>query len=213
MAQIEQIIGEYLNKNPQIRLSYAQGLINRRALARKIIDDEKSLSKSQFEATIAALRRIQNQKQGTSSQKILSDFSILIKDGIAIANLSKSKDTIRQIQSFMPQISYEKNQTLKMVVGSESIKVFIDSKNSHLIEKFVCKSDILYMKKSITEISLSYPSQAREQKGIISYVSTCLFLHGIAIEEFLTCSPELLLYVNEKDSLKAYEILKNMQKK
>ena len=60
MAQLDKIVDEYMSKNPQVRLSYQDGLINRRALARRIIEEEKSLSKLQFEALIAVLRRYES---------------------------------------------------------------------------------------------------------------------------------------------------------
>ncbi|MFH0927184.1 MAG: hypothetical protein V1822_01255 [Candidatus Micrarchaeota archaeon] len=212
MAQIEQKIAEYLNKNPHIRLSYAQGLINRRALARKIIDEDKSLSKRQFQAAVAALRRADLQGERTGGE--LPQFSsILIKDGITIANLSKSRDALSQIEKILPKISYEKNQTFKIVMGSESIKLFLDSKNQGLIDVYIQKKDIIYARKNMAEISLAYPQEASSHKGILSYLTTSLALHEIAVEEFLTCSPELLLYVDSQYSLKAYELLKSMQKK
>jgi len=229
MAQLDKIVDEYMSKNPQVRLSYQDGLINRRALARRIIEEEKSLSKLQFEALIAVLRRYESKsdtksslacKSGSkdkssnkSNSKILSDFSILIKDGITIANLAKSRDALSQIEKILPKISYEKNQTFKIVMGSESIKLFLDSKNRGLIDIYIQKKDILYLKDNLAEISLTYSESASSEKGILSYLSTTLSMQEITVEEFLTCSPELLLYVNGSDSLKAYKILKEMQQK
>jgi hypothetical protein len=230
MAQIEQIIENYLNKNAHIRFAYSDGLVNRRALARKIIEEHKTLSKSQFDAVIASLRRLNleknkscsfylmNQRSSTNStdlvnsNKTLSDFTISIRDSIVIANLSRSSQTLRQIQQIFSHIPYDKNQIFKFVAGSDSAKLFLDFQNYDLVEWYIPRNEILYMKKDISEISLSYSDKIASQKGIISYISSSLFTNDIVIDEILTCSPQLLLYVNQTDSPKVYELLRRIQR-
>ncbi len=226
MTQIEQIIEDYLNKNAHIRFACSDGLVNRRALARKIIEDQKTLSKSQFDAVLASLRRLnleknnsrssylinqRNSSNSISSTKMLSDFTISIRDSIVIANLSRSSQTLKQIQQIFSHIPYEKNQIFKFVAGSDSAKLFLDFQNCDLVEKYIAKNEILYMKKDISEISLSYSDKIASQKGIISYISSSLFTNDIVVEEILTCSPQLLLYVTQTDSPKVYELLRRIQ--
>ena len=212
---MEKIVEDYFNKNMHIKNAYVCGLVNRRALARRIIEDEKTISKSQFDAIIATLRRINipNSSVVMKQNQILADFTISIRDSITIANVSRSFQTLKQIQQIFSNIPYEKNQIFKFVAGSDSAKIFIDTQNKKLIDKYIPKNDILYVKSNICEISLNYSESASSQKGIISYISASLFTNNIVLEEVLTCSPQLLLYVSQNDSLKVYELLRRIQKR
>jgi aspartokinase len=44
-------------------------------------------------------------------------------------------------------------------------------------------------------------------KGIIAYLTSALSVEGINIVELMTCTPEMSIYVDEKQMLKAYETL------
>ena len=58
MSQIEQDFRQLLSKKPEIEKCYAEGLINRRALARYLVK-QKIAERHQMEATIAMLRRFE----------------------------------------------------------------------------------------------------------------------------------------------------------
>ncbi|PIT84841.1 hypothetical protein COU37_01120 [Candidatus Micrarchaeota archaeon CG10_big_fil_rev_8_21_14_0_10_45_29] len=212
MAQIDKLVESYLLQNPAIAKAYSAKLINRRALARRIIEENREISLRNFEAVIAALRRAKFDKENVASKKISSSFRVSVKDDIMVASLAKTKDIMRNTERLMQKISYEKNETFKFVLGSDSIKIFLDEKNLHLIDSIATKKDILYIRRKISEFSLHFGESASSSKGILSYVSSALSINDIAIEEFLTCSPELLIYVDEKNTLKAYDTLKKMQK-
>ncbi|MFA5108176.1 MAG: hypothetical protein WC492_01435 [Candidatus Micrarchaeia archaeon] len=211
MTQIEKEVETFLIANPAIRQAYSQGLINRRALARKIIKENLALKPNQFEAVIAILRR--TKKEGASqSVKIPNDIQISIKDNIAIANLQKTNQALQAVQKMASKISYEKNETFKVVLGTSSIKLFLDEKNLGLVESAIPKNEIIYIRKKIGELSLQFTEKSASQKGIIAFITASLSISDICVEEFLTCSPELLIYVKEENALKAFETIKRMQK-
>lgn len=212
MSQIERIVYEYMMANPAILEAYEQDLINRRALARKIIEQESTLKKNQFDAVVAMLRRLDIKKDTTNSKISLKGVRVLIKDNVAILNLQKSKELIKSLERVLAKISYEKNETFKMVIGNSSIKVFVDEKNLALLDPVTTKKDIIYSHKNISEISLQFPKKTSESKGVLSYLTTSLAINDVVVEEFLSCSPELLIYVRDDFSLKAYEMIKKMQK-
>ena len=197
--------------SPEIRKCYQLGLINRRALARRIINDSPNIKQGQFEAIIALLRRTKLPKQDKMFLSALPQIRIVIKDKIAIVNLVKSKELVRQLERLIAKISYDKNETFKFVIGTDSVKVFIDEKNLCMIDDIVSKKDIIYKLRQISEISLLFPEKSADAKGIVAYLTSALSVNDVIIEEFLSCSPELLLYVKEEQALKAYETIKKLQ--
>ncbi|MFH1306834.1 MAG: hypothetical protein ABIH83_04250 [Candidatus Micrarchaeota archaeon] len=213
MSQLEREVHEFMLANPAIRKSYSAKLINRRALARKIIREMPEIKKANFEAIIAVLRRMEFEKEeGGATVSLIRDAAVVVKDNIAIANLQKSNELVKRIERIIPKISYEKNETFKFVVGTSSIKIFLDEKNLHLVDAFAGKREIIYIHKKITEISLQFPEKAVSTKGILSFITSSLSINDVIIEEFLSCSPELLIYVRGGQALKAYETIKKMQK-
>ena len=57
-----------------------------------------------------------------------------------------------------------------------------------------------------------FPENAIKERGVLSTITKELSVNDIVISELLTASPELLIYLKEEFVLKAYDILKRLQK-
>jgi len=211
MSELEQRFSSFIDRHPEIRA--AQNLLNVRAVARAFIKEE-NLQLKQIEAVVAMIRRFDIKPIiSYTDQKIFSDIKISIKDEITILDYEKSNIILEKLKDIVSGINYNKNETLKVVVGSHSVKIIIDSSNTELVKQKLGKTNLLKKYSNISEISLLFSSKAIEEKGIIAYVTSELLLGGINIEEIITCTPELIIYVDEKQSLKTYEILKKIKNK
>ena len=71
--------------------------------------------------------------------------------------------------------------------------------------------DIIAIYSKISELNLIFPEDAPKTKGIIAYVTAELAINDINIIEIITGRPELIVYVNEKDLLKAYETIQRLK--
>ncbi|MDP6648095.1 MAG: hypothetical protein QGH34_01750 [Candidatus Woesearchaeota archaeon] len=211
MSQIEQLFREFLNKNPEVENCYQQGLINRRSLARYLIKNEIAKS-NQLEATIAMLRRFKFKKINNEEKNVFKDIKINIKDNITILDFEKEKELVKKLESIIAKTNYDKGDTLKIVIGSSSIKLFIDKENQKIIKNLIEKFNTENTLDSISEISVMFPKNAIDTKGILSTITKELVMNEIIISEFLTASPELLIYVKDEYVLKTYEILKRIKK-
>lgn len=209
MSELEQRFNSFIDRHPEIRS--AQNLLNVRAVARAFIKEE-NLQPKNIEAVVAMIRRFDIKPLLTyTNQKIFSDIKISIKDEITILDYEKSNIILEKLKDIVSGINYNKNETLKVVVGSHSVKIIIDSSNTELVKQKLGKTNLLKKYSNISEISLLFSSKALNEKGIIAYVTSELLLGGINIEEIITCTPELIIYVDEKQSLKTYEILKKIK--
>ena len=209
MSELEQRFSSFIDRHPEIRA--AKSLLNTRAVARDFIKEE-SLQPKNIEAVVAMIRRFDIKPIiSYTNQKIFSDIKISIKDEITILDYEKSNIILEKLKDIVSGINYNKNETLKVVVGSHSVKIIIDSSNTELVKQKLGKTNLLKKYSNISEISLLFSSKAIKEKGIIAYVTSELLLGGINIEEIITCTPELIIYVDEKQSLKTYEILKKIK--
>ncbi|MFH1276747.1 MAG: hypothetical protein ABIH82_06570 [Candidatus Woesearchaeota archaeon] len=211
MSQIEQDFRLYLSKNPEIETCYQKGLINRRSLARHLI--KEGIAKgNQFEALVAMLRRFDFKYIKEKNKDLFKNTKINIKDKIIIFDFEKEKELVKKLDKLIANTNYDKGDTLKIVVGSSNIKVFVDQEKEEKIKEFLDSFKLKKKYKNISEVSMVFPDESINEKGVLSTVTKELTVNDINITELLTASPELLIYIDEKFVLKAYEVLKRLQK-
>lgn len=211
MSQIEQNFRHLLSKKPEIEKCYQEGLINRRSLARYLIKQDIAHT-NQLEAVIAMLRRFKFKEYEKESKDMFKDIRINLKDKILILDFEKEKKLLQKLQRLIANTDYDKGDTLKIVVGSASIKLFIDQKKENTLKDIFNQFKLKYKFSDISEISLVFPDGAIKSRGILSVITRELVLNDIVVTELLTASPELLIYVKEEYVFKAYEILKSLHK-
>jgi len=210
MSQIEQDFRVFLSKNPEIENCYQQGLINRRSLARFLIEN-KIAKPNQTDAVIAMLRRFNFKNIKHEKSDLFKDIKINIKDNILILDFEKDKELIKKLSTLITNTNYEKGHTLKIVVGSSTVKIFIDKENKDLVTNIISNFKLNEEHKNISELSIIFPKNAIKTKGLLSTITKQLALNNIIISELLTASPELLIYIKEEHVLKAYEIIKRLK--
>ena len=211
MSQIEQNFRLLLSRKPELGKCYQEGLINRRGLARYLIKQGLAQG-NQLEAVIAMLRRFEFQPLSKETKNIFKNIKVHLKDNIIILDLVKEKELVQRLSKIVSTINYDRGDTLKVVVGSGSVKLFLDQDNEKVVKDLIAEFKIKHRLVHISEVSLLFPDEAINTKGIISTVTQELTLHDIIITEMLTATPELILYVKEEFVLKTYEILKRLQK-
>jgi len=208
MSQIEHNFRIFLAKHPEIERCHGKRLLNRRSLARYLINEGVGESK-QIDAIIAMLRRYEFTKQ----KIVKTDFpemSIRVKDDIIILDTEKNKQHMQQLEKIIAKTDYAKGDTLKIVVGTSTIKIFTDkAREKELVDSFAVRK----MRKSLSELSMIFPGNADSIKGTIATITSEFLLYDITITELLTATPELLIYIDEQETIRAYEILKRLQKK
>jgi len=208
MNSVKDQVWKILDNNPCIRINLSRGLLNSRALA-KYIQKEKKLNAS-IDAIISSIRRYPVKKSNeifTKSSDILSKATISTKS--RIANIALVKDT--EIQSLLPQlfsmIHYNRGDVLRIIQADESMKVLVDEKNLERIQKLFTDKKIIKIDKDIAEINMHLNPEAVNTPGIAGIITNELALNGINIMEIISCVPEMLFFVNEKDILKAHQVL------
>ena len=207
MSQIEINFQNLLSKKPEIEKCYSEGLINRRALARYLIES-KVAKPDQLDAVIAMLRRY-DFKKVDSEKDIFKELKTSIKDNLVILNFQKEQELLQYLSKIVAQTNYNISETLKVIVGTSNVTLIIDEGKEKALK---LNYTILHRLSDVSEISLQFPKKAIDCKGIISVLSRELYLNDIIVSEMLTASSELLIYIKEKYVLKAYEIIKSLNK-
>ena len=211
MSQIEQDFRQLMSRKPEIGKCYQEGLINRRGLARYLIKQGLAPG-NQLEAIIAMLRRFEFQPLPKEVRDIFKNIKVHLKDNIIILDFIKEKELVQKLQKIVSTVNYDRGDTLKVVVGSGSVKLFLDQENEKAVKDLITGFKLKHRLAHISEVSVLFPEEAINMKGIISTVTQELTLNDIVITEIITATPELIIYVREEYVLKAYEILKRLRK-
>jgi aspartokinase len=205
---MEMLLRDFFHRNPGVKAASIKGLVNRRALARYILKAE-GLKATELDALIAALRRFKQEKQveETDFSKLLGEITIATKENIVIITLRKSVSVFEKLAKVISCVDFSKSELLKISQGAASIKLFIDEPNLKKVKEMFNDRELLDVTKNVSEIGIIFPHDAIHTKGVIAYLSSALSVEGINIIETMTCTPEMSIYVDEKQMLKAYETL------
>lgn len=208
MTNIVDLVWKAIDSEPCIRRDLNRQIINTRALAKYLIKREK-LSAS-LDAVISAIRRYHLEQQAeifsTAYSKIALTTSLSTKS--SLANIGLIKDT--EVQNIIPKlfqiIQYTRGEVLRIIQADERIKVLIDEKNLEKVVEIFPKEKIVIVDKNLAEINLHVIPEAKMTPGIVAAITNELAINGVNLVEVMTCFPEILWFVEEKDLLKAYHV-------
>jgi aspartokinase len=208
MTNIAHQVWKILDDNPHIRRCMSQGLINTTALARYLLKSKKV--DGTLEAISSAIRRYQldsYEEIFTTANKIVSLGSLSTKS--KLANIALIKDT--EVEELLPKIfsiiQYNRGDVLRIIQADEAIKILVNEKNLDKIKNLFPKDKIIKIDRNLAEINMHLHPEAVNTPGIIAAISNELALDNVNIMEAMSCVPEMLWFVKEKDILKAYNIL------
>jgi aspartokinase len=209
MKSTAEEIWKIIDNNTCIRTDLSKGLINSRALAKYILKEKKL--DTTLDAIISAIRRYQPKEQTTistaSCSKILNKAIISTKS--SLANIALIKDA--EVQNLLPKIFsvvyYNRGDVLRIIQADESMKILVDEKNLSKIEKLFPEDKIIKIDKNLAEINMHLHPEAVTTPGLASIITNELSINGINIMEIISCVPELLFFVDEKDILNAHQVL------
>jgi class 3 adenylate cyclase len=132
---------------------------------------------------------------------------LTMKNRIVDIALRNDPEIPRALARFSSEIDYGRGETLSIVSGIETVRVVIDSKNLGKLTTVVPRKNILQVLRGLSEIILSMSELAIRTPGVVAAVSTKLAKNGVNIIEYVHCTPHAIIVVDEKDALKAYQLL------
>lgn len=204
MTSTNQQIGKYLSKDLCIQRDLDRGIINTRALAKFLIKRYGLVAS--LDSVISAIRRHDVEKSFKKQERevmnVLKEASILTKTRIAMVEVRQDANFIKKLGALDDGISGH----LKLITGTESFKILTESENTKKLKE-IFKKSILEIIDNLSAISITLNKRAMETKGVLARMANEISLHNINIIEIITCVPEVIVYVEQKDLVKTHGIL------
>jgi len=217
MTQIQQKIHKFINKNLEIQRAIKNEIISNRKLAIFILKTLE-LNSNNIEATISAIRRYKttpnNQTQNLYklAHQTIKNTKIITKSDIVTIVIEKDNDASKILPQLFSKINYNKGEVLRIMQAEESIKIVIDKQNLEKIKTIIPKNKIINIQKDLAEINLILDKNAVNTPGILTTIFSELTINKVNLMEAVSCVPEMLLFLKEKDLLLAYSVLFNLIK-
>jgi len=211
MTNITREVKNFLDKSPCVRRNLDIKLINISALARMIIK-EKKLDITTMEAIISAIRRYKLDYHTPIFDKAYEIInitpSISTKSRLVCISLideMEFQDLLAKIGSI---IKNKHGDVLRIIPSDKHILLIVEEKNLDRIKTFFPRN-VDKITGNLAEIKIDTHPTAQNIPGIIALMATELAISSINIVEIISSGTEILLYVEEKDLVKAHDVIHN----
>lgn len=208
MNNVTAKIWKKLDTSPSIRKDLSRGLINVRSLARYLRDQQNM--DVHLSAIVSAIRRYNIDEYNeifNKSVKILCNTTISTRSKLVIIGLVKDSEVQDILSKIFSVIHYDRGDVLRIIQADKSMKVLINENNLKKIKRLFPEKKILKIEKKLAEINMHLPEKAVTTLGIAGILTNELAINDINIVEIISCSPEILLVVNEENLSNAHQII------
>ena len=197
MESINQQIWKAMQTDPAVMRDMQRKLINTRALAKYLID-KYDLTVS-LDAVISSIRRFPleaYEEEEKTLQHIFADSVVSTKNNIACITLDMRPNEAftRLCTLSLPEI--------RITTGTDEVKILAENGQIDKIAKLFKKPGI---ERDLSEISITVSEKSIKTKGVLARIAAEMALAHINVHELLMCPPQFLIYVSQKDIVKAHE--------
>jgi hypothetical protein len=176
--------------------------------------DELSL-----DAIISTIRRYPIKKSSPRDgllSKHMASKKLIMRNKIVEVAIRNDSEVPPALGRFSSQIDYSRSETFRIVAGLETTRVIIDEKNLGKLLDVIPKEKIKKVLKNLAEILILLPEategiEAESVPGVVAALSSELTINGISMTECMSCAPDIIIVVEQKDAIKAYELIDRLE--
>lgn len=208
MTNISHQVWKILDNSPCIKRVMSQNLVNVTALAKHLIINKKV--NASLEAVSTAIRRYtfdHYEDIFSVANRIVSFGEISTKSKLANISLIKDSEVEKILPKLFSIIQFHRGDVLRIIQADEAIKILVNEKNLETVKDLFSSKKIIKIDRNLAEINMHLHPDAVKTPGIISVISTELAVNGVNVMETMSCVPEMLWFVKEKDLLNAYNVI------
>ena len=208
-----ELVREAIEGDPVVKQGLQEGLLNIRALARRI--QVKAGRGTSLEAVVSAIRRYPIDESALLDKaigKLVAKLSM--RDGVSAYGVTNSKETWRVLSRFPEEIDVARGDVFRVISGLEATTVVIDSKNADRLRHLLPKASIGKGLSDLAEIVVHLNEPSWETTGVLARLATELALSGVNVYYHFSYGPPpcIAFEVRGRDAVKAYEALERVRR-
>jgi hypothetical protein len=203
--KISEEVRKALERYPYLGEYLAMGVINHRALARELKGSMKS--GVNLQSIVSAIRRARLSGKGREKEKllrILSGSDVNLKYDLAASTLlieSEPRQRIENVQRALRGKSHmllQGMRTLTVIAEEEVLKKFAEN----------LREEDMELRDNLASVVVTSPRDIVSTPGVIAHIAVLLALEEINIVEMMSSSTETSFILEEKDALRAVEVIR-----
>lgn len=202
MTNINHVVWKLIQSDIAIQKDIWRKLLNTRALAKHFIKTY-SLSAS-LDAVISAIRRFQTQESFQEEERALlhvfKDSVVSTKNNMACITAHSS------LGDFFKRV-YTTNATthFRITTGNDELKLMLENPLVQQVLPLFHDNELENIERDLSEILVTVSETSLHTKGVLARIASELALANINIHEIIIVPPHFLIYVKQKDIVKAHE--------
>lgn len=203
-ASTNQEVWKILRSDLAIQKDLHRNLLNTRALAKYIISKYNLITS--LDAVISSIRRFQSEESFKEEEHTMLG---IFKNAVISTKNNMSCITLNTRPChFLKKMNLAENgPSYRIITTPNEIKVMLESPLLAGIRKLFSKEDIIKIEENLSEIRIKVSDVAVQTKGVLARIANELALADINLQEIIVCSPRFLIYVKERDIVKAHEAI------
>ena len=207
MTNTTRDVQRLLDHDVAIRRNLHRGLINKRALAQYI---QKTLRLGgSLDAIISSIRRyetdLKEENRFEKAGEIVRNATISTRTGVAIIAMPKEPTVQELLPKLFNVIHYARGEALRVIQAEETVKVIVDEKNVSKVADIFTGSKVSKIEHNLAELNMKLAPVSAKVPGVLAMLDTELANNNINIVETISCVPEVLWFIDQKDLLKAHQ--------
>lgn len=205
MTTTVEAVNYHLETDPAVADALRRGLINLRRTARWILE-EYGWDATE-EAVVSALRRYRDERLGPvvwSTRPLLFDAGLELRDGLALVTLPRVPEVYRK--AFDAWLDSSGTGPLGVLPGKTRTRLLVEEHEVDCINTAMGPRFIRETVAPLAVIRLILPRN-EDRGSLISLVLNALSHHGVEVVELVSCDPEWLILVHDKQVLEAHRVI------
>lgn len=216
MTTTPNIVKRFIDRDAVVSSALTRDLINIRALGRHIQDlARKDGYELSLEAVISAIRRYEKPKRILSEENVWKYFKrkkLTLKTNVADVAIQNNPGIPPALGNLSSQIDYGRGETFHIASGVDTVRLVIDEKNLDKLKGIIPEQNVKATVKGLAEIVISLDPETLYVAGTFSTVTSELAINGINMIEAMSCAPDIIVVVDERDAMKAYLAIERLGK-
>lgn len=209
MKNINKEVWRYLDNQLSVKKNLLEGIVNVRALAKKIIKELKM--PGSLNAVISSIRRysgeIEQKENIGEKYRLLQNARLSTKTKLASILLKKNETTRKKLAELYSSIDFQGGDVLRIFEVSKNIKIIFDEGMLETAKGLFNQKDIVNTEKHIGELNIAYPREITKTPGVFALLSNELAANNISIIDSMICHYEHIIIVQENDIQKAFNVI------
>lgn len=202
-----------VSRYPFIRESLREGMVNYRALARRIMEEvsEECRRTVSIDAIVTAARRYREELSEMPDEKmidrVMARGRVSMRGNVGIVATGGGWDSTQRLRKIAEEVS--EVEPLHIVEGRRLTTVVADQGDVKKIAEAI-EDEVIFVKEDLSSVTVISPEEITEVPGVIAKMAQRLLGEGINVVEMMSSHTDTIFILRREDAIKALRALEDL---